>query len=110
MGLAGFLEGLKLALMPLGETLGNRLPVKIPLWGVLTVAFLLGVAVTIAEPAIGRIPEILRMIFTNKRCLANTGNLGRQEKSCVSFLHLESMELIACIGCGSRCRNCSYSW
>jgi hypothetical protein len=53
VGLMLFMEGLKLGLMPFGETIGNTLPKKAPLWVVLTIAFLLGVGVTFAEPAIG---------------------------------------------------------
>ena len=44
LGLALFMEGLKLALMPLGELLGNRLPRKLQMWSVLLIAFILGVA------------------------------------------------------------------
>ena len=53
IGLMIFMEGLKLGLMPFGEVIGNTLPRKLPLAGVLTVAFLLGIGVTFAEPAIG---------------------------------------------------------
>ncbi len=53
LGLMLFMEGLKLGLMPFGETIGNTLPKKAHLWVVLTIAFLLGVGVTFAEPAIG---------------------------------------------------------
>ena len=53
IGLMLFLEGLKLGLMPLGEIIGHTLPRKSALPAVLTVAFILGVGVTFAEPAIG---------------------------------------------------------
>lgn len=53
VGLMLFMEGLKLGLMPFGETIGAVLPVKSPLPVVLTVVLLLGVGVTFAEPAIG---------------------------------------------------------
>lgn len=53
VGLMLFMEGLQLGLMPFGETIGNTLPKKSTLPVVLTVAFLLGVGVTFAEPAIG---------------------------------------------------------
>lgn len=53
VGLMIFLEGLKLGLMPFGQIIGSKLPLKLPLIGVLFVAFLLGVGVTFAEPAIG---------------------------------------------------------
>jgi len=53
LGLMFFMEGIKQGLMPLGEMMGNTLPKKIALFWVLFIAFLLGVAVTFAEPAIG---------------------------------------------------------
>jgi hypothetical protein len=53
VGLMIFLEGLKLGLMPFGEIIGSKLPTKLPLVGVLFIAFLLGIGVTFAEPAIG---------------------------------------------------------
>ena len=53
IGLMMFMEGLKVGLMPFGETIGNSLPTKSPLYVVLTVTFLLGIGVTFAEPAIG---------------------------------------------------------
>ena len=53
VGLMMFMEGLKLGLMPFGEVIGNNLPRKLHLGGVLFIAFLLGIGVTFAEPAIG---------------------------------------------------------
>lgn len=53
LGLMLFMEGLKVGLMPFGETLGTTLPVHSPMQVVLLVVFLLGVGVTFAEPAIG---------------------------------------------------------
>lgn len=53
IGLLLFMEGLKLGLMPFGETIGNMLPKKSPLPVVLFIVFLLGISVTLAEPAIG---------------------------------------------------------
>jgi hypothetical protein len=53
VGLMLFMEGLKVGLMPFGETLGVTLPVHSPLPVVLLVVFLLGIGVTFAEPAIG---------------------------------------------------------
>jgi hypothetical protein len=53
MGLMLFMEGLKIGLMPFGETLGISLPAKATLATVLAVVFLLGIGVTFAEPAIG---------------------------------------------------------
>ncbi|MEO5367300.1 MAG: DUF1538 domain-containing protein [Magnetococcus sp. WYHC-3] len=53
VGLMLFMEGLKLGLMPFGETIGHLLPTKSSLPMVLFIAFLLGMGVTFAEPAIG---------------------------------------------------------
>ena len=52
-GLMLFMEGLKVGLMPFGETIGNILPKKSSLPTVLSIALLLGIGVTFAEPAIG---------------------------------------------------------
>lgn len=51
-GLAFFMEGLMLGLMPLGETIGLKLPQKTKLPIILLFAFILGVGATFAEPAI----------------------------------------------------------
>lgn len=72
IGLMMFMEGLKLGLMPFGEIIGNTLPRKLPLAGVLCIAFLLGIGVTFAEPAIGALqvagsivdPEKAPYLFT----------------------------------------------
>ena len=53
IGLAFFMEGLVLGLMPLGESLGLRLPRKVPLGVLLIFAFAIGMGATFAEPAIG---------------------------------------------------------
>ncbi len=53
VGLMLYMEGLKLGIMPFGETIGNTLPTKSPMPVVLLIAFTLGVGVTFAEPAIG---------------------------------------------------------
>jgi hemerythrin-like domain-containing protein len=52
-GLMLFMEGLKLGLMPFAEVIGDTLPKKSSLAMVLTIAFILGIGVTFAEPAIG---------------------------------------------------------
>ena len=72
IGLMMFMEGLKLGLMPFGEIIGNTLPRKLPLPRVLCIAFLLGIGVTFAEPAIGALqvagsivdPEKAPYLFT----------------------------------------------
>lgn len=53
IGLMFFMEGIEQGLMPLGNIMGNTLPKKLHMVGVLFVAFLLGIGVTFAEPAIG---------------------------------------------------------
>jgi hypothetical protein len=53
IGLMFFMEGLKVGLMPFGQALGTTLPAKAHLHLVLLIAFLLGIGVTFAEPAIG---------------------------------------------------------
>jgi hypothetical protein len=52
-GLAFFMEGLLIGLMPLGEICGIKLPQKSGLLFILIFSFVLGMGVTFAEPAIG---------------------------------------------------------
>jgi len=52
-GLAFFMEGLLLGLMPLGEQCGVRLPQKIKLPFLLVFSLILGFGATLAEPAVG---------------------------------------------------------
>jgi hypothetical protein len=52
-GLAFFMEGLFLGLMPMGETIGIKLPQKSVTPVILIFSFILGIGVTFAEPAIG---------------------------------------------------------
>ncbi len=52
IGLAVFMEGLFLGLMPLGEVCGVMLPQKTKLPVILVFAFILGMGATFAEPAI----------------------------------------------------------
>jgi hypothetical protein len=53
LGLSFFLEGLFLGIMPLGEQCGMRLPVKVGVVGVTIFSLIVGIAATLAEPAIG---------------------------------------------------------
>lgn len=53
VGLALFMEGLFLAIMPLGERCGLRLPARAGLLVLVAFAAVLGVTATFAEPAIG---------------------------------------------------------
>jgi hypothetical protein len=66
IGLMLFMEGLKLGLMPFGETIGAVLPVKSPLPVVLMVVLLLGIGVTFAEPAIGALKTAGGSVDVNK--------------------------------------------
>jgi hypothetical protein len=62
IGLMIFMEGLKLGLMPFGELIGNNLPKKSTLPIVLFIAFLLGIGVTFAEPAIGALQAVGQIV------------------------------------------------
>ena len=53
LGLAFYMEGLFIGIMPLGETNGIMLPRKSRLPAILAFSFILGIGVTLAEPAIG---------------------------------------------------------
>ena len=53
VGLALFMEGLFLAIMPLGERCGLRLPARVGLGALVAFAAVLGITATYAEPAIG---------------------------------------------------------
>jgi hypothetical protein len=53
VGLAIFMEGLKVGLMPFGTIIGDNLPKKASMGVVLIIIAILGVGVTFAEPAIG---------------------------------------------------------
>ena len=52
LGLAFFLEGLRIGLMPLGERVGIQLPARGGLTGIILFGVLLGLGSTFAEPAI----------------------------------------------------------
>ena len=58
IGLMLFMEGLKLGMMPFAEVIGNKLPKKSVLPVVLFIVFLLGIGVTLAEPAIGALQAV----------------------------------------------------
>ncbi|MEM7284629.1 MAG: DUF1538 domain-containing protein, partial [Pseudomonadota bacterium] len=66
IGLMVFMEGLKVGLMPFGESLGTSLPAKAGLAVVLAVAFLLGIGVTFAEPAIGALQTAGSLVDVQK--------------------------------------------
>lgn len=52
LGLAAFLEGLFLAIMPLGELCGLHLPGKVSLKAITIFSLVIGITATLAEPAI----------------------------------------------------------
>ncbi len=52
LGLASFLEGLFLGLMPLGDRVGVQLPQKTNFWVIMIFGLLLGFGATLAEPSI----------------------------------------------------------
>jgi hypothetical protein len=66
MGLLLFMEGVKIGLMPFGEGLGHALPRKLGLFWVLFIAFLLGMGVTFAEPAIGALQLAGSLVSSEK--------------------------------------------
>lgn len=88
LGLMFFMEGLRLGLMPLGETIGAVLPRSAPLWGVLSFAFLLGIGATFAEPAIA----VLRS--------AGAGVLPDQAPLLYSILNDFADQLVTVVGVG----------
>lgn len=72
VGLMLFMEGLRLGLMPLGERIGGTLPTHSPLPVVLAVVFLLGIGVTLAEPAIGALQAAGSIVVPEKAPLLYT--------------------------------------
>jgi hypothetical protein len=66
VGLMFFMEGIKQGLMPFGEMMGNTLPKKVSLFVVLFIAFLLGIGVTFAEPAIGALKAAGSLVEVEK--------------------------------------------
>lgn len=88
LGLMFFMEGIKQGLMPFGEIIGNTLPKKVSLSVVLSIAFLLGIGVTFAEPAIG--------------ALKTAGSLVQAEKApyLYAMLNQYSGTLVLIVGIG----------
>jgi hypothetical protein len=66
IGLMFFMEGLKVGLMPFGESLGTILPAKSKLPVVMIIAFILGIGVTFAEPAIGALKTAGSIVNVNQ--------------------------------------------
>ncbi|NKB36538.1 MAG: DUF1538 domain-containing protein [Gammaproteobacteria bacterium] len=66
IGLMFFMEGLKVGLMPFGESIGTTLPAKSKLPVVMIIAFILGIGVTFAEPAIGALKAAGSIVDVNQ--------------------------------------------
>ncbi len=81
VGLMIFMEGLKLGLMPFGDIIGNTLPKKLPLVGVLLIAGLLGIGVTYAEPAIGTLKIAGSMVDPEKAPLLYYALMAQTEST-----------------------------
>lgn len=62
VGLAAFLEGLRTFFYPLGELVGELLPYRLSLIGMLIVCGILGILVTYAEPAISSIAPLAHLV------------------------------------------------
>ncbi|MFL2688019.1 MAG: DUF1538 domain-containing protein [Alphaproteobacteria bacterium] len=66
IGLAVFMEGLNVGLMPFGTIIGDRLPKKASMTLVYIIIGILGVGVTFAEPAIGALQAFGSSVDANK--------------------------------------------
>ncbi|MEM9444592.1 MAG: DUF1538 family protein [Verrucomicrobiota bacterium] len=88
IGLTFFMEGLRLGLMPFGETIGAILPrnSKLPL--IMAFAFILGIGATFAEPAISVLKK------------AGSGVAPDKAPLLYSLLNDFSGQLVACVGVG----------
>ena len=88
LGLAMFLEGLFLGLMPLGDRVGVQLPKKTNIWVIMFFGLLLGFGATLAEPSI----STLR--------LAGEGVTPWATPLLYRFLELETNYLVWAVGAG----------
>lgn len=66
VGLTIFVDALRMAVMPLGELLGEQLPNRLTLPLVLVVACLLGILCTYAEPAMASLRPLARLVSKTK--------------------------------------------
>ena len=62
VGLVFFVDALRVTIMPLSDQLGVELPQVLPLPAILLVAFILGVTVTYAEPAIASLAPLANKV------------------------------------------------
>ncbi|MEM9018171.1 MAG: DUF1538 domain-containing protein [Verrucomicrobiota bacterium] len=88
IGLAFFMEGLRLGLMPFGETIGAILPRNSKLPVIIAFAFILGIGATFAEPAIAVLKS------------AGAGVKPEEAPLLYSLLNDFSGQLVACVGIG----------
>lgn len=88
LGLMFFMEGLRLGLMPLGETIGSVLPRNSKITVILLFSFLLGAGATFAEPAIA----VLKA--------AGAGVAMTEAPLLYSLLNEYSGQLVASVGAG----------
>ena len=87
-GLMFFMEGLRLGLMPLGESIGSVFPHKSKMPTILGFAFLLGIGATFAEPAIA----VLKA--------AGSGVSPDKAPLLYSLLNDFAGQLVMCVGIG----------
>ena len=88
LGLAMFLDGLFLGLMPLGERVGVQLPQKTNIWVILIFGLFLGFGATLAEPAISTLRQ------------AGEGVTPWDTPLLYRFLELETNLLVWSVGAG----------
>lgn len=88
LGLAAFLEGLFLGLMPLGDRVGVQLPQKTNIWVIMFFGLLLGFGATLAEPSIATLR------------LAGEGVTPWATPLLYRFLELETDILVWSVGAG----------
>ncbi|MCG5055125.1 MAG: DUF1538 domain-containing protein [Myxococcales bacterium] len=88
MGLTFFMEGLRLGLMPFGETIGSVLPKNSKLPLITVFSFLLGLGATFAEPAISVLKK------------AGVGVSATDAPLLYSLLNDFSGQLVAAVGIG----------
>jgi hypothetical protein len=88
IGLAFFMEGLFLGVMPIGEGLGLKLPSRLSTYLILLFSFIIGVGATYAEPAIG----VLR---------AMGGSVQKENAPLLHYiLNFKGQELVVSVGAG----------
>lgn len=88
LGLTFFMEGLRLGLMPFGETIGAILPRNSRLPLIMTFSFILGIGATFAEPAISVLKQ------------AGSGVSPETAPLLYSLLNEFSGQLVAAVGVG----------